>query len=289
MILNGLAGLAAGLLLLLLLDRFDDRANSFTDLQEMFDEPVLSQIPREKQADRNGRMRLLEPNDKRHAFREAFRNLRSSLLYMSSEDHHPKVLLITSAIPNEGKSVTAANLAITLAQAGGRALLVDADLRKGVQHERFGFESTPGLCEVLNGQIEWKAALRPTAEPNLFLLARGRTSTNPSELFLGPTTRNLLQEAAAQFDWVILDSAPVMAADDVATLAPRAEGVIFVFRANHTSARVARAALDLLYQRNVKIFGLAFNAIRPDSSDYYYYKYKSYYAVEDDGKKPGKG
>ncbi len=285
MILSGLAGLAAGLLLLLLRDRFDDRANSFTDLQEMFDEPVLSQIPREKQADRNGKIRLLEPNDKRHAFREAFRNLRSSLLYMSSETKHPRILLVTSAIPNEGKSVTAANLAITLAQAGGRALLVDADLRKGVQHERFGVESTPGLCEVLNGQAQWRSVLRPTAEPNLFLLARGRTSTNPSELFLGATTRDLLKEAAAEYDWVVLDSAPVMAADDVATLSPQAEGVIFVLRANHTSARVARAALDLLYQRHVKIFGIAFNAIRPDSSEYYYYKYKSYYAEEGGGKK----
>jgi capsular exopolysaccharide synthesis family protein len=273
------------LLVLFLLDRFDDRANSFTDLQEMFDEPVLSQIPREKQADQNGKLSLLRPDDKRHAFREAFRNLRSSLLYMSSEGRHPRILLVTSAIPNEGKSVTAANLAITLAQAGGRALLVDADLRKGVQHDRFGLESTPGLCEVLNGQTEWKAVLRPTQEPNLFLLARGRTSSNPSELFLGPTMQNLLKEAAAEFDWVVLDSAPVMAADDVATLAPRAEGVIFVLRANHTSARVARAALDLLYQRNVKIFGLAFNAVRTDSSEYYYYKYKSYYADEDGGKK----
>lgn len=284
MILSGAIGLVAGLILLLLIDRFDDRPNSFTDLQEMFDEPVLSQIPRERQVDGNGKISLLHADDKRHAFREAFRNLRSSLLYMSSEAQHPKTLLVTSAIPNEGKSVTAANLAITLAHAGGRTLLVDADLRKGVQHERFGVESTPGLCEVLNGQAEWKGVLRPTLEPNLFLLSRGRTSTNPSELFLGSNARELLTQVAGDFDWVVLDSAPVMAADDVATLAPKAEGVIFVLRANHTSARVARAAIDLLYQRNVKLFGLAFNAIRQDSSEYYYYKYKSYYA-DVDGKK----
>ena len=288
MILSGMAGLAAGLILLFLIDRFDDRANSFTDLQEMFDEQVLCQIPRERLADRTGKIGLLQPDDKRHAFREAFRNLRSSLLYMSSEGQHPRTLLVTSAVPNEGKSVTAANLAITLAQAGGRVVLIDADLRKGVQHERFGLESTPGLCEALNGQVDWKTALRPTPEPNLSLLARGRTSSNPSELFLNPVTQNLLKQAAAEFDWVVIDSAPVMAADDVATLAPRAEGVIFVLRANHTSARVGRAALDLLYQRNVRIFGLAFNAVRTDTSDYYYYKYKSYYAAEDGDKESRK-
>ena len=96
-------------------------------------------------------------------------------------------------------------------------------------------------------------------------------------MFLGPTTVNLLKELASQFDYVILDSAPVMAADDVTTLSPHVEGVIFVIRANYTSGRIARAAIDLLYQREVDVLGLVFNAVETSAMDYYYYK--DYYST----------
>jgi Mrp family chromosome partitioning ATPase len=120
--------------------------------------------------------------------------------------------------------------------------------------------------------------VQATKVPNLFLLPRGDTTHRASELFLSPLTLRFLQEAAGGYDFVILDSAPVMAADDVTSLAPHIDGVIFVLRAEHTSARVARAALDLLYLRHVRILGLVFNAVRPSSVDYYYYyKYKDYH------------
>jgi len=273
----GAVGLVVALCLLLLLDRFDDRVTSFTDLQDIFDEPVLAQVPREIILNQNGKLDLIHAQDDRHAFAEAYRNLRSSLLYMGEDGKLPKMLLVTSSIPGEGKSVTAANLGITLAEAGARVLIVDGDLRKGTLHEYFEKAAAPGLTEILTQEADWKAIAHLTNIPNLSVITRGRTARNPSELFLAPTTRNMLAELNAHYDLVLLDSAPVMAADDVATLAPLANGVVFVIRANFTSARIARAALDLLYQRRVNILGLTLNAVAADSSEYYYYKYKSYY------------
>jgi capsular exopolysaccharide synthesis family protein len=278
LLLGGLVGAACAVLLLLFLDRLDDRMNSFTELQDLFDETVLGQIPREKAKSVGGQSGLTQPDDTRHAFVEAYRNLRSSLLFMNEAGERPRTLLITSSVPSEGKSLTSSNLAIAIANTGSRVLLVDADLRKGVLHTRFGVSPEPGLSEGLIQGLNWAEAVRPTKIPNLSILPRGGYTQNSSELFVTEVARKFLSETSAAYDYVILDTAPVMAADDVTSLAPHLDGVLFVLRAEHTSARVARAALELLYQRNVRVLGLVFNAVRPSSGDYYYYhKYKDYY------------
>ncbi len=294
---GGLVGLACAILLLLFIDRMDDRMNSFTELQELFDEAVMGQIPREKPATAGGELSLMQPDDSRHAFVEAYRNLRSSLLYMSGAAERPRTLLVTSSVPNEGKSLTASNLAIALAATGARVLLVDADLRKGVLHNRFALPSGPGLSEALAQGLNWTEAVRPTGTPQLSLLPRGAFTQNSSELFTSVAAERFLIEAAAAYEYVVLDTAPVMAADDVTSLAPHLHGALFIVRAEFTSARVARAALELLYQRQVRVLGLVFNAVRPSVGDYYYYhKYKDYYhkypsASSSDGhkSKAGKG
>jgi len=272
-------GLAAGLFLLFVIDRLDDRPTSFTDLQDTFDELVLGQIPLETgKAARKG-VSLLRADDDRHAFLEAYRNLRSSLLYMATEGKRPRVMLVTSGIPGDGKSMTTANLAITMALGGSRVLLVDADLRKGLLHRRFGLEATEGFTEVITGRTTWEKVILPTSTANLTLLPRGDTCRNPGELFLKTSTHDLIKQLSGQYDYVIFDTAPVMAADDVTSLAPHVEGVLFVIRANYTSGRVARAALELLYQREVGVLGLVFNGVQTSTGDYYYYRYKDYYAV----------
>ncbi|HRT09799.1 MAG TPA: polysaccharide biosynthesis tyrosine autokinase [Candidatus Paceibacterota bacterium] len=274
---GGLLGLAASLGLLLLLDRLDDRMASFTELQDLFDEEVLGQIPREKTRGPRRELPLIQEDDPRHGYLEAYRNLRSSLLYMGEGGRRPKTILVTSAVPNDGKSLTSANLAITMAAAGSGVLLVDADLRKGNLHHQFGVADQPGLSEVLLGTVRWEQAVQPTRIPNLSLLPRGTPTQRSSEFFVRNLTTDLLKEISAKYEYVILDTAPVMAADDVTSLAPLVDGVVFVIRAEQTSARVARAALDLLYQRQVEVLGLVFNGVRPSSRDYYYYKYDDYY------------
>lgn len=274
----GLMGLGLSLVLLFFLDRLDDRISSFTELQEVFDEPVLGQIPRERSPNKQTPLPLIRPDDDRHPFVESYRNLRSSLLYLAQSGARPRTLAITSSIPSEGKSMTAANLAITLALTGSRVLLVDADMRKGVLHSRFGLSATPGLSQVLSEGLAWTSCVQPAALPNLSLLPRGDTTANASELFLRESTRHLLKAAAEQFEWVLMDTAPVLAADDVTSLAPLVEGLIFVLRAEQTSARIARAALDLLYQRQANVLGFVFNAVRSNAGDYYYYyRYRDYY------------
>ncbi len=270
------AGLVLGLGLLFIIDRMDDRPTSFTELQEMFDEPVLGQVPNEKPLSKNAEIRLLQPGDSRHAFVEAYRNLRSSLLYMATEGKRAKVLLVTSAVPDDGKSLTTANLAITLAQAGSSVLLIDADLRRGHLHKRLGVESTTGFTEVLTQGLDWSQVVKPTNVANLSLLPRGGICQNPGEHFLRQSTKELLKTMASRYDYVVIDSAPVMAADDVGSLSPHVEGVIFVIRAGQTSARVAHAALDVLYQREVNILGLVFNGVESAATEYYFYKYQNY-------------
>jgi capsular exopolysaccharide synthesis family protein len=275
---GGLLGVALGVALLLLLDRLDDRLNSFTELQDLFDEDVVGQIPKERSARSKKQAGLIEPADARHSFVEAYRNLRSSLLYMAETGERPKIILVTSSVPNDGKSLTAANLAIAMAGGGSRVLLVDADLRKGAQARSFALPGEPGLSEVLSAGVPWEPAVHATRFSNLFLLPAGAITTQSSELFLREATKRFLQDAAAKYDYVILDTVPVMAADDVTSLAPLVDGVLFVIRAEYTSARVARAALESLYQRRVRVLGLVFNAVRPSSVDYYYYyRYKDYY------------
>ena len=271
-----IAGLALGSGLLFIMDRLDDRPTSFTELQSMFDEPVLGQVPAEKAFAKGGDIQLLQPDDNRHAFVEAYRNLRSSLLYMATEGKRAKTILVTSAIPNDGKSMSTANIAITLAQSGSRVLLVDADLRRGQLHKRLGIEFTIGFTEVLQQELDWRQSMKSTKFPTLSLMPRGSLCKNPGELFLKPFTLKFLKETAAEYDYVIIDTAPVMAADDVGSLSPHVEGVIFVIRAGQTSARVARAALDVLYQREVNVLGILFNGVEAAATEYYFYKYKDY-------------
>ncbi|HVV74297.1 MAG TPA: CpsD/CapB family tyrosine-protein kinase, partial [Verrucomicrobiae bacterium] len=267
----GLIALTVSLALLLFLDHVDDRIKSFTELEEWFSEAVLAQVPLQPTARHRAEVCLLEPNDARHAFVEACRSLRSSVLFHEPNGPQPRTLLFTSSIPGEGKSLISANFAITMARAKARVLLIDADLRKGVLHERFGLTPELGLTEVLSQGASWQKAVLATACPGLDLLPRGTPISTSGELFLAATTQQFLKEATANYDFLILDTAPVMAADDVTSLAPRVDGVLFVLRAEHTSARVARAALELLYRRQVSVLGLVFNAVRPTNADYYGY------------------
>jgi polysaccharide biosynthesis transport protein len=281
LVMAGLLGLGLGLAILMLLDRVDDRMNSFMELEESFDEDVIGQIPREKSPGRKSALPLLQADDARHPFVESYRNLRSSLLYTAETGTRPHTLLITSAVPNDGKSITAANLAITLATGGVRVLLVDADLRKGSLHSRFDIKADAGgLSETLSQGADWHKAIKETSVPKLWLLPRGAITHRSSELFIGPVMGKFLQESIKEYDYVLIDTVPVMAADDVTSLAPRVDGVIFVIRAEFTSARVARASLDMLYQRKARVLGLVFNAVRPSAGNYYYYyRYRDYYST----------
>jgi capsular exopolysaccharide synthesis family protein len=271
-------GLVLVVALLLLFDLLDDRMTSLAELKAAFDEDVVGHIPREKSRGPEREVALIQPGDKRPRFVKAYRNLRSSLLCMAGTEAWPKTLLVTSSVPNEGKSLTSANLALTMANAGSRVLLVDADMCKGALHERFHLPSKPGLSQVLTQRVHWEEAVQPTQFPNLFLLPQGGPLPKGCDLFLNEAAERFLRDVAAKYDFVILDTVPVMAEEgDVTRLAPHVEGVLFVIRAEFTSACVAHAALDILYQSKVRVLGLLFNSARSRFEDYYYYRQRDYY------------
>jgi polysaccharide biosynthesis transport protein len=275
----GLIAMIAGIGILLFLDRLDDRPASYTEVEENFDEPILGQIPLEHAKSKKAGIPVIQAEDDRHTLVEANRNLRSSIVFMASPTKPPKTIVLTSPIPGDGKSMTSANLAITLARSGSTVLLVDADLRRGIQHNLFSLAASPGLAEVLGGQLDWGKAVQPTTLSNLSLIPHGTFPRHPGELFAGPALGKFIKEAAGKYEYILFDTPPVMAADDISDMAPFVDGVILVIRAGYTSGRVARAALDLLYLRKMNITGLVLNAVRVHGSEYYYYKYKNYYAT----------
>lgn len=270
-------GIAIGSMILLLFDRLDDRMNSFSEFQSLFpNETILGQIPEQSS---RGDVTLLQPNDDRHLYAEAFRNLRSSILFKNwKEGRPPRVILITSAVPNEGKTTTVCNLAVTLALGGSRVLLVDADLRRGGVNELFKVSATPGLSEVLTAQLHWRDAVQECSTKGLHILSRGEALDQTSELFLSTLTEEMLREMKEEYDYVVFDSAPVLVADDTASFAPKLDKVFFVVRMSSTMARLTAKALDLLYDRQVNIGGIILNRSSINLKEYTYYNYASYYS-----------
>jgi succinoglycan biosynthesis transport protein ExoP len=268
-------GLGAGVIILLLFDRLDDRMNSYSEFQALFPgESVLGQIPEQRQ---RGDVALLRPNDDRHLYAEAFRNIRSSILFKNWQGKPPKTILCTSAVPNEGKTTVTSNLAVTMALAGARVLLADCDLRRGGVSELFKLPSTPGLSEALRGKLHWRDAVQETSTRNLDLLARGDVFDQTSEMLLSKTAEEMLKEMADEYDYVIFDSAPVLVADDTASFAPKLDTVLFIVRMSSTMARLTGKALDLLYERQVNIGGVILNRSSSNLKEYTYYNYASYY------------
>lgn len=276
----GLIGMALGFGIIFLMAMRDDRFASLVEVTETFGDNVVGQVPEipELNAPGGAPLALLQSNDDRHMYAESYRNLRSALLYLSVDGQRPRVLLISSAVPNEGKSTVAANLARAMALGGSKVLLVDADLRKGHIHERLKLKSKPGLTELLRKTHDWNQVIQTTDLNDFSFLARGSICHNPGDLFLNPVFDELLARLRERFDYVIIDSSPVFAADDSSTLAPKVDGTLFVVRSRFSNARAVREALNLLFQRQARVLGLILNRADTASRSYYAYKYAEYYA-----------
>jgi len=278
LLLGLIGGFVVGVIILLLMDRADDRVSSSTEMLDHFSEPILGQIPNVADSRKETGLPLLQPEDDRYTYAEAFRSLRSSLIFMPNQAEL-KTILITSAIPNEGKSTIASNLAVTMAASGARVLLVDADLRRGDLAQLFDTDGRFGLSSILRGEVPWKEAVQTTKYPTLSLIPRGPVTNQSGELLLKPELVGLLEEFKDAYDLTIFNTAPILAADDTPTLAPNFDGALMVVRAAFTSARLSKNALNMLYQRQVNVLGLILNCIDAEMPDYYYYRYPKYYAA----------
>ena len=272
-------GLVVGLGIVLLIALRDDRFTTMVEVTERIGDSVVGQVPQIPQLNREGsRLLMMANGDDHHTYVESYRNLRSALLYLSVDGVRPKVLLITSAVPNEGKSTIASNLSCAMALGGARVLLVDGDLRKGCLHDLLGLESTPGLSDLLLSPGEADKFIQASPMPNLWFLARGSRPRNPGDLFLSHVFDDLLAALRERFDYVIIDSGPVFAADDTTTLAPKVDGTLFVVRSHFSRSGVVKEALELLYQRQATVLGLILNGTDASSRSYHYYKYSEYHS-----------
>ncbi len=266
-------GALIGLLILFIMDKLDDRIGSFVEFRSQFTEHILGEIPRENIV---GELALIKRHDPRHAFLESFSTLRSSLIFLPVTGARPKTLMITSAVPGEGKSTVSSNLAIALAFSGAKVLLVDADMRRGKVHDLFNVPRENGLSDVLQRRLPWSEAILPTHIENLSILQRGKPVPHPAEYLLGQMTDQFLRESYSKFDYIILDSAPVMVADDALSLAPKIDGVLFVVRFGYSSSRQSRRAIELLTARQVNVLGLVCNDVKASEAEYGYGDYGNY-------------
>jgi capsular exopolysaccharide synthesis family protein len=268
------AGLVVGLLILFVLDQNDDRISSLMELQTHFPETLLGQIPEEKLDDDNS---LLRGDDDRQALLESFRTLRSSIIFLPVEGKKPKTLVVTSALPDEGKTTVSSNLAVTLAFSGARTLIVDADLRRGQVSRVFGAIDCNGFSNVLLQKKTWRECVYTTSIPNLFIMPCGPALHHTSEHLLGNVTDQFLVNVYSQFDYVVFDSPPVVILDDTLCLAPKCDATLFVLRFNTSTVRPSRRALDLLQHRQANVIGIVCNGVTASETEYNYnYNYRQY-------------
>jgi polysaccharide biosynthesis transport protein len=217
---------------------------------------------------------------------ESYRALRTSLL-LSNLGAPPKVIMITSALPQEGKTTTSINCAVVLAQKGVRVLLIDADLRRPSIHKTLGMGPRSGLSNVLTGSTTLEQAIvRTTVLPNLDVLPAGTPPPNPAELLASTNMRDVLVQLQQQYDHVVVDTPPSLSVTDAVVLSPRADAVVLVIRSGQTTKQALRRSRDILAQVNAKVVGVLLNAVDLSSPDYYYYyeyqgKYAQYYRTEE--------
>ena len=261
------SGLVLALGLVFLFEYLDNRIKSPQELRAQLNVPFLGMVP---SIDATGGALLHEgvaPN-----FAEAIRGVRTNVLFSSAEDG-VRLIVVTSAGPGEGKSMFSSNLAVSLAQAGQRVLHVDADMRRPRVHAIFDLAQEPGLSNLLVGDCKPSEAIRKTSVQHLCVLPAGMIPPNPAELLGSKRCEEFFATLGQNFDWVILDSPPVLAVADASILANTATGVVFVVGADQTSRQAARAALEQLDAVQAHVIGAVLNRVDLEKNPYYYSAY----------------
>ncbi len=282
-----------GMGLALFLEYLDDTIRSTEEIETYLQLPALAAIPtidsipkrrlllvgaNNEVVEDPANSELLIYADSRSALAEAYRQLRTSIL-LSTAGHAPKSLLITSSLPSEGKTTTATNTAISLAQTGAKVLIIDADMRRPRLHSVFNIENGEGLSTLLSNELTEKeilAVIKQDEGTKLHLLTSGPIPPNPAELIGSEQMANLLKLLSANFTHVVVDSPPVTSFTDGVLIASMVDGVILVVHAGKSSRQVVRRARQLLQDVGAKIFGVVLNNVNLRSQDNYYY-YQSYY------------
>ena len=297
-----LLSLCAGVGLALLMDYLDDSVKSSDDISRHLGLPTLALIPQyasvEKRrlslAPKNGNgiastAALITLEETRSPMAEAYRHLRTSLLF-SSAGKPPQTILVTSSQPSEGKTTTAINTAITLAQADADVVLIDCDLRRPRLHSHFQMDNSHGLTNYLSGERQTEHLLKTYPDlPKLKVITSGPIPPNPTELLGSNEMRNLLQFLKGRFKHVVIDSPPAISFTDAAILSTIVDGVVLVAMAGKSSVHLMRRFKQRLGTIGARIYGVVLNGIKSGSVEYEYYGagyYNYYKAAEDDDSTP---
>jgi capsular exopolysaccharide synthesis family protein len=211
-------------------------------------------------------------------FTESVRSLRNAIL-LADFDRRVKTILVTSASPAEGKSTTAAHLAVANAQQGKRTLIIDADLRRPSIHRKFGVNATAGLVNVLLGEVEWtQVIITPESIPNLEIMPAGPPSRRASELIASGISE-FLDKVYGEYDLIIVDAPPLLGFSEPALMGTCTDGVLIVARAGETNRKAIASVVSTLQRLRVHVLGLVLNEVKRDQSDSYYYygSYGKYY------------
>jgi len=285
-----------GMGLALFLEYLDDTIRTTEEIETYLQLPALAAIPTIDSMPKRKLLLVGSPNedsedpadpanselliyaDSRSALAEAYRQLRTSIL-LSTAGHAPKSLLITSSLPSEGKTTTATNTAISLAQTGAKVLIIDADMRRPRLHSVFNIENGDGLSTILSAELTEKEILnviKQDEKTKLYMLTSGPIPPNPAELIGSEQMANLLELLSANFTHVVVDSPPITSFTDGVLIASMVDGVILVVHSGKSSRQVVRRARQLLQDVGAKIFGVVLNNVNLRSQDNYYY-YQSYY------------
>lgn len=211
---------------------------------------------------------------------EAFRTLRTNIQF-SSIDKRAQVVCITSAGPGEGKSTVAANLAVVMAESGKKTLLIDCDLRKPTQHKVFSVSNIAGISDLLAGKVVFEKAVQDSGVNNLEILVSGTKPPNPSELLASSKIKKFITALRMMFDFIIIDTPPVLLVTDPQLLADYTDGYLLVLASGQVDKDAAAKAQDLLEKVNAKILGAVLNKFETSKGGYYGYYGKSYYGDEE--------
>src|SRR5580698_2500559 len=292
-------GLTSGVGLAFLLEGLDNTVRTTEQAQMISGLPPLGMIPMGSRTPREvsnpkrlsiasskEAVELVTQTRPNSQMAESYRALRTSLL-LTNLGAPPKVIIVTSALPQEGKSTTSISCANVLAQKGTRVLLIDADLRRPSIHKTLGMGPRSGLSNVLTGSATLEQVItRVPSLPNVFVLPAGTPPPNPAELLASTQMRDVLEELRGQYDFIVVDTPPTLSVTDAVVLSPRADAIVLVIRSGQTTKQALRRSRDLLMQVNAKVSGVLLNAVDLSSPDYYYYyeyqgKYARYYRNDD--------
>ena len=270
-------GLFGGIGLAFFFEYLDNTVKTPEDIEEKFNLPVISTIDLIK--DKHQTVVQTVMSDSSSLIAESFKGMRTAVL-LSSADNPPKILLVSSFTPGEGKSSISASLAMSLAHAGKKALLIDADMRRPVQHKHFNLDNTSGLSSFLAG-IEGGNDIK-VEHPleNFYIITAGPIPPNPSELLSSKKLNELLSRVSADYDMIIIDTPPLASVTDPVILSKLVDGVILVTWAGKTTYEMLGKGLKQLREVNAPLTGLVLNRFNAKKSGYYYNYGDYYYSSE---------